>query len=141
MYLQPILQCKNHDCPSVAPIRLPYANPPKADEQPPSWPPDGWQLTLICRDCDHSYTYEKKDVGWANALNPADVAMWCVELQCNEPDCGSRTKWHLLDDGGMSENEIFEFIMRSDPLPLCGNGHSLVVSGATVRSAQTLSSL
>jgi len=111
MYLQPILRCKNPEClrsKATAPIRVPCPDPPKADQQAPTWPPDGWQRILVCRDCDHWYAYEKKDIEWVNVISPADLGVWCVELQCNEPRCESRTKWHLLDDGIMSaEDEDF----------------------------------
>ncbi len=142
MYLQPTLQCKNPECPrpSVAPTRLPYPNPPKAGEPQPNWPQGGWQLRLTCRDCDHWYVYGETDVAWVESINPdlAGVDLWCVELQCSEPGCASCTKWHVLDDGALSESEILEFVMRSDPIPVCGNGHSLVMSEAKVRSAQKL---
>lgn len=143
MYLQPVLRCKNREClrSRLAPISVPYANPPGADENPPAWPPEGWQIILTCDKCDHWYVYKKEDIEWASIATPPDLAMWFVELQCNEPKCESRIKWHVLDDGGMSENEIVEFIKRSDPLPFCSEGHSLVFPSATVLSIQKISSL
>ena len=143
MYLQPILRCKNSECVSsrLAPIRVPFSNPPKAGEQPPAWPPQSWQVILICSNCDHWYVYQGKDIEWTTVATPADRAMWCVELQCSEPNCKSRTKWHVLDDREMPENEIEGFIKRSDPLPLCPEGHSLVFPAATVVSVQKLPSL
>src|SRR5271163_2894742 len=72
MYLQPVVRCKNPDCtmPSAARIRLPYPNPPGSTATPPDWPHEGWQLRLICRDCDHWYVYERKDVQWAPFSSP-----------------------------------------------------------------------
>ena len=54
MYLQPVVRCKNRDCPmpSAARIRLPYPNPPATGENPPAWPQDAWQLRMICRECE-----------------------------------------------------------------------------------------
>jgi hypothetical protein len=51
MYLQPVVRCKHSDCPtpSATRIRLPYPSPPKTGATPPDWPPDEWQLRLICR--------------------------------------------------------------------------------------------
>lgn len=145
MYLQPILRCKNAECrrPAGAPIRLPYPNPPKAGEQPPNWPPSGWQLTLVCRHCDHWYAYTAKDVAWVESLHRdlTGVALWCIELECSEPGCMSRTKWHFLDEGALSESDVLELVLRSDPIPVCENDHSLVVSAAKVLSAQKLASL
>src|SRR5277367_2045177 len=53
MYLQPVVRCKNPDCPtpSAVRIRLPYPNPPKSGENPPEWPQANWKIRLICRDC------------------------------------------------------------------------------------------
>ena len=143
MYLEPILRCKNSAClrSGMAPIRVPYTNPPKADEQPPAWPPEEWQLILTCSKCGHWYVYQRKDIEWTRVVSPTDLAMWSVELQCNELNCESRTKWHVLDDAAMSEDEIVGFIKRSDPLPLCAEGHSLVFPAATVLSIQKLPSL
>jgi len=143
MYWQPVLKCKNPDCPrpAASPIRLPYQNAPNSTEPKPDWPGAEWRLTLTCRDCDHWYAYEKKDVEWASFLHPADVAIWRLELQCSEPGCQSQIHWHLLDDGGMSEEELFEFILRSDPIPFCENGHSLAVPKSRLASAQKLSSV
>jgi hypothetical protein len=143
MYLQPILRCKNRNClrSGIAPIRLPYANPTGANEQPPAWPPEGWQIILTCSKCGHWYVYKRDDIEWTRVVTPSDLAMWVVELQCNEPNCESRTKWHVLDDGSLSEDEIVGFVKRSDPFPLCSEGHSLVFPAATVLSTQKLSSL
>src|SRR5437588_608086 len=94
MYLQPVVRCKNPDCPmpSAARIRLPYPNPPKTGATPPNWPQDGWQLRLICRECDHWYVYGKEDVMWApysSALaDHSGLDFECIELECAEPGCG-----------------------------------------------------
>lgn len=143
MYWQPVLKCKNPDCPrpTASPIRLPHRNAPKSTEPRPNWPGEGWRFTLICRDCDHWYVYHENDIEWGGFLHPADLSIWSVELQCSEPGCQSRTRWHLLDDGGMSEEELFEFVLRSDPIPFCENGHSLAVPKARLHSVHKLSSL
>ena len=147
MYLQPVVRCKNSDCPtpSAARIRLPYPNPPKSSATPPDWPPEGWQLRLICRECDHWYVYEKTDVMWAPYSSPladhSDLAFQCVALECAEPGCGSRTRWHVLDNSQLSEEELHEFVLRADPVVVCENGHSLSLSGVASSSVQKASSV
>src|SRR5437899_6575175 len=66
MYWQPVIRCKNPDCPtpSAARIRLPYADPPASSSAQPNWPSQGWQARIICRECDHWYIYQKADVEW-----------------------------------------------------------------------------
>jgi hypothetical protein len=147
MYLQPVVRCKNPDCPTptAARIRLPYPNPPATGANPPDWPKDGFQLRLICRECDHWYIYEKKDIQWAPYTRPLEeetrVDFLCVELACAEPGCGSRTRWHVLDNSQMSEIEAFEFVLRADPVAVCENGHSFSISGtasSSVRKAESV---
>ncbi len=113
MYLQPVVRCKNPDCPmpSAARIRLPYPNPPKTGATPPDWPQDGWRLRLICRECDHWYVYEKDDVLWApyssfsasnwsapnRAANPEPAGMCWTTASCQRANCLSSscapTRW------------------------------------------------
>ncbi len=147
MYLQPVVRCKNSDCPtpSAARTRLPYPNPPKTGATAPDWPPDGWQLRLICRECDHWYVYEKQDIQWAPYSSPlandSGVDFQCIELECAEPNCGSRTRWHVLDNSQLSETELLEFVLRADPVVVCENGHSLSISGVASSSVQKPSSV
>jgi len=147
MISQPVVKCQNPDCPmpTAARIRLPYPNPPGTGEPLPNWPPDGWQLRLICRECDHWYVYEKKDVQWASFSSPlsdySGLDFWCVELECGEPDCKSRTQWHVLDNSQMSESELLQFTLRADPVVVCENGHPLSISGTTSRSSHKASSV
>ncbi len=147
MYLQPVVRCKNPDCPipSAARIRLPYPDPPKTGATAPNWPQDGWRLRLICRDCDRWYVYEKNDVMWASYSSPladaSDVEFQCIELECGEPSCGSRTRWHVLDNSQLSETELVEFVLRADPVVVCENEHSLSISGVksgSVRKAESV---
>jgi hypothetical protein len=147
MYLQPVVRCKNPDCPlpSAARIRLPYLGPPATGANPPDWPPDGWQLRLICRECDHWYVYEKKDVQWAPYTYPladqSSLEFWRTELECGEPGCKSRTQWHVLDNSQMSESEMLEFVLRADPVAVCENGHPFGISGTASSSAKKVSSV
>jgi hypothetical protein len=147
MYLQPVLKCKNSDCPlpTATRIRLPYPNPPRSGENPPNWPQDGWQLRLICRECDHWYVYEKKEVQWAPYTRPLEeetrVEFLCADLECAEPGCGSRTQWHVLDNSQMSETELLEFVLRADPVAVCENGHSFSISGTVSSSGQKVASV
>jgi hypothetical protein len=119
--------------PSLARIRLPYPDPPPVGATPPDWPKQGWQLRLICRDCDHWYIYEKEDVMWAPFSSPlteqSGLDFVCAELECGEPGCDSRTRWHVLDNSQMSEGETLEFVLRADPVVVCEKGHSLGISG------------
>jgi hypothetical protein len=119
--------------PSAARIRLPYPNPPATGENPPAWPQDAWQLRLICRECDHWYLYDQKDIQWAPYTRPLEeetrVDFLCVELECGEPGCGSRTRWHVLDNSQMSEIEALEFVLRADPVAVCENRHPFSISG------------
>jgi hypothetical protein len=147
MYLQPVVRCKNPDCPtpSAARIRLPYPDPPATGANPPDWPADGWKLRLICRECDHWYIYEKKDVQWAPYTRPLEdetrFDFLRAELECGEPGCQSRTHWHVLDNSQMSESEALEFVLRADPVAVCENGHPLSISGTASRSAGKVSSV
>ena len=147
MYLQPVVRCKNPDCPtpSAARIRLPYADPPETGANPPDWPADGWKLRLICRECDHWYIYEKKDVQWAPYTRPLEdesrFDFLCAELRCGEPECKSRTRWHVLDNSQMSERETIEFVLRADPVAVCENGHPFSISGTASSSVQKASSV
>ena len=147
MYLQPVVKCKNPDCPlpTAARIRLPYPNPPATGANPPDWPQEGWQLRLICRECDHWYVYDKKDVQWAPYTRPLEeetrVDSLCVDLECGEPGCGSRTHWHVLDNSQMSDTEAFEFVLRADPVAVCENGHSFSISGTASSSVKKVSSI
>jgi len=147
MYLQPVVRCKNPDCPTptAVRIRLPYPNPPRTSENPPEWPREGWQLRLICRECDHWYIYEKSDVQWAPYSNPlaeqSGLDFCCAELECAEPGCQSRTRWHVLDNNQMSETELREFVLRADPVVVCENGHPLSISGTKSSSAGKVDSV
>jgi hypothetical protein len=147
MYLQPVVRCKNPDCPlpTAARIRLPFPNPPAAGEGAPEWPQDDWQLRLICRECDHWYIYEEKDIQWAPYTRPLQeetrVDFLSAELECGEPGCHSRTQWNVLDNSQMSEIEMVEFVLRADPVAVCQNGHPFSVSGiktSTVRKAESV---
>jgi hypothetical protein len=147
MFLQPVVRCKNSDCPtpSATRIRLPYPNPSATGANPPDWPQDGWQLRLICRECDHWYIYEKKDVQWTPYTSPLEdetrFDFLCAALECGEPGCESRTRWHVLDNSQMSESETLEFVLRADPVAVCENGHPFSISGTASRSAGKVSSL
>ena len=147
MYLQPVVRCKNSDCPtpSAARIRLPYPDPPKTGAPTPDWPPDGWQLRLIYRECDHWYIYGKQDIQWAPYSSPlgeySGLDFQCVELACAEPNCGSRTRWHVLDNSQLSETELLEFVLRADPVVVCENGHPISISGVASSSVQKASSV
>ena len=135
MYLQPVVRCKNPDCPTpmAARIRLPYPNPPASGESAPEWPKDGWQLRLICGACDHWYVYEKSDVQWAPYTRPLEeetrFEFQRASLKCGEPSCDSLTHWHVLDSNQMSEQEMLEFVLRADPVTVCENGHPFSISG------------
>jgi len=147
MYLQPVVRCKNPDCPtpSAVRIRLPYPNPPKTGDATPDWPQQEWKLRLICRDCDHWYIYEKNDVQWAPYTHPlaeqANLDFWRTELECGEANCGSHTHWHVLDNSQMSEIEMLEFVLRADPVVVCENDHPLSISGTAAKSAKKVASL
>jgi hypothetical protein len=147
MVLQPVVRCKNPDCPmpTAARIRLPYPNPPGTGANPPNWPPEGWQLRLICRECDHWYIYDQNDVKWMPYSSPlaeySGLDFWRAELECGEPGCQSRTRWHVLDNSQMSESELFEFVLRADPVVVCENGHPLSESKTAPHSAQKASSV
>jgi hypothetical protein len=147
MYWQPVVRCKNPDCPapSQARIRLPYPDPPASTTNQPHWPPEGWQARIICRECDHWYIYQKADVQWATVTVPladqGNLHFWCVELECGEPGCPSRTKWHVLDNTDMSETEINEFVLRADPVVVCEKDHPFAVSGIKSQVAQKASSV
>jgi hypothetical protein len=147
MYLQPVVRCKNSDCPtpSAARIRLPYPNPPASSANPPAWPNDGWQLRLICSDCDHWYIYKKEDVQWAPYTRPLEeetrVEFRRAELECAEPGCKSRTEWHVLDKSQMSDTEMIEFVLRADPVTVCENDHPFSISGIASSSVSKVSSL
>jgi hypothetical protein len=99
----------------------------------PSWPKDGWQLRLICSACDHWYIYGKDDVQWMPYTRPLEEEsrfdFVYAELECGEPGCGSRTRWHVLDSNQMSESETVEFVLRADPVTVCENGHPFSISG------------
>jgi hypothetical protein len=147
MYLQPVVKCKNPDCPlpTATRIRLPYPNPPRSGESVPNWPAEGWQLRLICRECDHWYVYDINDVQWTPFTNVlADqpgLDFWRVDLECAEPGCTSRTHWHVLDNSQMSETELQEFVLRADPVVVCENGHPLSISGTASSSVQKVASV
>jgi hypothetical protein len=147
MYLQPVVRCKNPDCPlpTAARIRLPFPNPPGSGEAPPAWPKEGWRLRLICRECDHWYIYDENDIQWAPYTRPlvdeTRVDFLCAELQCGEAGCNSRTQWNVLDNSQMSETEMLEFVLRADPVAVCENGHPFSISGiasSTVRKADSV---
>jgi hypothetical protein len=147
MYLQPVVQCKNPDCPmpTAARIRLPYPDPPETGGHSPDWPQPGWSLRLICRECDHWYVYDKKDVQWAPYTRPlaeeTRVDFLCAELECGEAGCGSRTRWHVLDNNQMSETETLEFVLRADPVAVCENGHPFSISGTASSSVRKADSV
>jgi len=147
MYWQPVVRCKNPDCPtpSAARIRLPYHDPPTTAESQPNWPPDGWQSRIICRECDHWYVYQKPDIQWATVTAPladqGNLNFWRVELECGEPGCQSRTQWHVLDNIDLSETEISEFVLRADPVVVCENDHPFAISGIKSQSARQVSSV
>jgi hypothetical protein len=135
MYLQPVVRCKNSDCPSPSAtrIRLAYPNPPTTGESQPNWPADGWKCRLICTACDHWYVYGKDDVQWAPYTRPlaeeTRVDFVCADLECGEPGCGVHTKWYVLDNSQMSESDTVEFVLRADPVAVCENGHPHSISG------------
>ncbi|MGA7399806.1 MAG: hypothetical protein WCC99_23650 [Candidatus Sulfotelmatobacter sp.] len=131
--------------PAAARIRLPYPNPPAAGETLPDWPQESWQLRLICRECDHWHIYDKRGVEWAPYTRPlaeeTRVDFLCTELECGEPGCGSRTRWHVLDNSQMSETETLEFVLRADPVVVCENGHPFSISGTASSSVHKADSV
>jgi hypothetical protein len=131
--------------PSLSRIRLPFPDPPRAGANSPNWPADNWQLRLICRDCDHWYVYEKKDVQWAPYSSPlseqSNLDFVYAELKCGEPGCKSRTRWHVLDNSQMSESETLEFVLRADPVAVCENGHPFSISGVSASSVRKAESV
>jgi hypothetical protein len=147
MFWQPVVRCKNPECPtpSATRIRLPYPNPPRTSEGEPNWPQGGWQLRLICRECDHWYIYEKSDVQWAKYSSTLEdyggLDFQGIEMECAEPGCGSRTKWHVLDNSQLSESELQDFVLRADPVVVCENGHSLSIAGTTSSSVRKAESV
>jgi len=147
MYWQPIVRCKNPDCPmpSLSRIRLPYPDPPRVDASVPDWPEAAWELRLICRDCDHWYIYKKDDVQWApytsTLSEQSNLDFVCAELECGEAGCGSRTRWHVLDNSQMDQSDMLEFVMRADPVVVCEKGHPLSISGIKSGRAQKVSSV
>ena len=70
---------------------------------------------------------------WAPYSSPlkdqSGVDFLCAELECGEPGCTSRTRWHVLDNSQMSESETLEFVLRADPVAVCENGHPFSISG------------
>jgi hypothetical protein len=147
MFLQPVVRCKNSDCPSPSAIRirLPYVNPPASSEAAPNWPAEGWKTHLICTACDHWYIYGKDDVQWAPYTRPLSeetrVDFVCAELECGEPGCGIKTKWHVLDPNQMSESETIEFVLRADPVAVCENDHPYSISGVKSSSVKKADSV
>lgn len=147
MYLQPVVRCKNPDCPtpSAGRIRLPYPDPPASGAAAPDWPSQSWQCRLICTACDHWYLYGKSDIQWATFTRPLSeesrVDFVCAEIECAEPGCGSQTKWHILDNNQMSESETLEFVLRADPVAVCENGHPLSISGIASSSVHKADSV
>src|SRR5262249_5180023 len=145
MYLQPVLRCKNPDCPlpAAAPLRLPYLNPPMAGDKTPNWPADNWEARVICHGCDHWYLYKKSDIAWApftHTSNEAGLDWWQVDQACGEPGCDSVTSWYFINTLGLAEQEVMEFVMRADPIPMCAMEHSLGISGIKERTAKQISS-
>ena len=82
---------------------------------------------------------------WATVTVPlaeqGNLHFWCVELECGEPGCQSRTKWHVLDKTDLSETEINEFVLRADPVVVCENDHPFAVSGLKSQLAQMVPSV
>src|SRR5260370_7288096 len=119
-------------------LGCPNDNPPKSGATPPDWPQAAWQLRLICRECDRWCVDEQDDVLWAHYSSPlaeqSGLDFQCIELECAESGCGSRTRWHVLDNSQLSESELFEFVLRADPVVVCENGHPLSISGVASRS-------
>jgi hypothetical protein len=147
MFLLPVVRCKNPDCPtpSATRVRLPYQDPPASTEAAPNWPAEGWQARLICTACDHWYIYEKNDVQWAPYTRPLSeetrLDFLCAELECAEPGCGSRTKWHVLDSNQMSASETIEFVLRADPVTVCEHDHPFSISGIASSSVKKAESI
>jgi len=77
---------------------------------------------------------------WAKYSSPlaehSGLDFQCIELECAEPGCGSRTRWHVLDNSQLSETELLEFVLRADPVVVCENGHSLSIAGVTSSSVK-----
>src|SRR5258708_35380107 len=95
--------------------------------------------------CGHGYVYEHDDVPWgpfsSRLAEYRGLDFQCVELECAEPGCKSRTRWHVLDNSQLSESELFEFVLRADPVVVCENGHPLSISGVASSSVRKADSV
>jgi hypothetical protein len=84
-------------------------------------------------------------VQWAPYTRPLEEEtrfdFLCAELECGEPGCQSRTRWHVLDNSQMSESETLEFVLRADPVAVCENRHSFSISGTRSGTAGKVTSV
>jgi len=140
--IQPFVRCENPDCrhrgrfiplpPSILPEKVLY----RQDQ-----PTDISGLNVVCRDCGQWRQYTR--VEWGDFPWPepepemARPSVWMLELYCTQPNCGTRTRWYVLDDSAMSANELGSFFVRATPILSCKNGHALVPA-APVRALQKI---
>jgi hypothetical protein len=137
LYWQPAIRCKNAYCARGGsdPIPLPYPNPPQTNIHQPDWPPEGWQITVVCPSCSRQVecgTGEsgKTKVDWLHRKIPlecqSDLVFWKVELQCAHEDCESRAILHTEANSAAKWGEVIAAVRRAEPPLVCTNKHSLV---------------
>ena len=131
-YNQPYIYClqrEHQKDPQVKLIRLPYPNHLQREPYPEGWPKDDWRLNLICKECGFWRKCGKEDVQWGRFLKPladeTDLGLWCIEIECVQENCGSRSKWHF--SGGYSETKetATSLLLNAKPGICCEKEHVL----------------
>lgn len=133
-----LVNCKNRDCDSPIRIRILEPNLPKIDANPLLTPMEDFSVRVVCPECGHGLVCSARefDLGApppSSRIADIDRAYSIVCIECAEPDCLSRTEWHLPLGQHERKTPPREYLKSLPMILLCPNDHSLQKSIAEDR--------
>jgi hypothetical protein len=125
------VECR--DCSRIFRIRTLCSIPQETLGNPPQWPRVIFPLRAICPHCGHWGAYSEWEVDLGRIQTPSqtigpDQVAYVLEIGCGEPDCGSRTKWHLQGSANAGREALQRLVFfatrkEGNEPSCCENGH------------------
>src|SRR4051794_26777329 len=126
MYWSPVIVCHNPDC--KGPIRLPYSNLLKIEDDRPMWPTGTFRVTFVCHWCGRGFEYSAQDVHWATFETPgpsqdhSELDAFYCEFECDHEDCKKKARHYMLGKKGTDPAVLLNKALNSRCNPRCGKG-------------------
>jgi hypothetical protein len=111
----------------------PFAGLPQAIERLPETHTGEFQITYVCRECDHCDRYTDKD--FHRAMVPGSpgtlslLLFWHGVYECAHENCGLRIEVMTSAYDGETQSDVFQRIFHATPSPVCAKGHPLQTDG------------